>query len=284
MHVDANEFVSVIAPMLFRSAAVASGDSSSRAIRKAREFVPGSETEIDRASRVDVLSESDLIIQEMLLSVVLKHWPFVSVLVEEETPTKARFAASSAFQVLIDPIDGTKNYLKGDRRYCHIVSLISGNEMSATLVYSHASGVLFVAVRGSQAYALSASSQALSVQIPESAAKTFFHHVSRIPEAALRELGSVGFEVAVSTQNASDILTLLSGEASGFISYMPLVYDVWSPGMIIQEAGGWLSDWFGRPLVFDGRARLPHILVAASSQVAAPVIERLSKHVRPVAQ
>jgi fructose-1,6-bisphosphatase/inositol monophosphatase family enzyme len=279
MDVDANEFVSVMAPLLFRSAALASGHSSSTALHKAHEYVPGSENEIDRASRVDILSAIDLTIQEMLLSVVLEHWPSVSVLVEEETPMKAKFATSSDFHVLIDPVDGTKNYLKGDQRYCHIVSLVCGTEMLATLVYSHASGRLFVAVRGSGAYILSASNQRLAVQIPRSATKTLFHHVSRVPEEALRELGSAGFRVAVSTQNASDILTLLNGEANGFISYMPLVYDVWSPGMIIQEAGGWLSDWFGHPLIFEGRARLPHVLIAASSQVATSVIERLSKYI-----
>jgi hypothetical protein len=56
MEVDAHEFVSVMAPALIRAAALAAGTSGSVAIHKAHESVLGSEAEIDRASRVDILS------------------------------------------------------------------------------------------------------------------------------------------------------------------------------------------------------------------------------------
>lgn len=278
MHVDAHDFVAVMAPALFRSAALASSGRRPAVIRKPPEQVPGSDTEVDRASRVDVLSGLDLRIQEMLLSITFEHWPFVAVLVEEETATKAKFPPTSTHHVLIDPVDGTRNYLNGDPHYCHIVALMRGPEMIATLLYSHAAGRLYVAIRGSGARVLSPTHEATAVRIPSSFPATFFHHVSRVPDAALDDLRSAGLTPAVSTQNASDILGLLGGEASGFISCKPLVYDVWAPGMIVQEAGGWLSDWCGSPLVFEGRGRLPHVLIATSSEVAAAAVERLARY------
>src|SRR5262249_11681131 len=148
-NVDPQEFVAVMAPSLFQAAAFASHKRSSVLIRKSHESVPGSEAEPDRASRVDILSDVDLAIQEMLVNVISQHWPFVGVIAEEDTPLKAKFQGSSAtFCVLIDPVDGTKNYLKGDSRYCHIVSLTRHQEMLATLLYSHSTDRLFVAVRG----------------------------------------------------------------------------------------------------------------------------------------
>jgi fructose-1,6-bisphosphatase/inositol monophosphatase family enzyme len=272
------EFVAVMAPQMLRVAALASATKCSRVSHKALEHVAGSEGEVGRQSRVEVFSALDISIQEMLLSAVYEHWPFVRVLAEEDTLMNANFGASSEFWVLIDPLDGTKNYLEQDPRYCHIVSLVHRDKMLASLLYSHAVGRLFVATRGGGTNLFSLAGRAGPVGIPTCPAKVFLHHVSRIPEALLNEIRSQELKIGASTQNATDILSLIEGKASGFISYAPVVYDVWSPGMIIQEAGGWLSDWAGRPLIFNGQTRLPHVLIASSSAVAYPIIERLSRY------
>ncbi len=277
--ITSREFIDIMVPCLLQAAKMASHAGQITILQKKHELIDGAEDESDRISRVDVFSNVDVAIQEMFLKIILEHWPFVSILAEEDSPTKIKFPTSSQYTVLIDPIDGTRNYLRGSPEYCHIISLAHDRKMLVTLLYSHALEQLYVAAQSEGAFLVSDLNQFSVIRIPKSSTNVLFHHVSRIPKTVLEAVESIGLKPAISVQNASNIMTLLDGKATGFVSYTPLVYDVWSPGMIIQEAGGWVSDWLGHPLIFDGRARLQHILIASSFKTAGPVIEKLSKFV-----
>jgi fructose-1,6-bisphosphatase/inositol monophosphatase family enzyme len=95
----------------------------------------------------------------------------------------------------------------------------------------------------------------------------------------MNSLRLLGYHVKPSSQNATDILAMLDGGIAGFISLFPGVYDVWSPAAIIQESGGWLSDWLGSSLRFDRKTRVPHVLVAATEKIAKHTLPVLKSHV-----
>lgn len=235
------------------------------------------EHEEGHAVRVGTVSDVDMGIQELLLGFVLKRWPFVRVLAEEETETRKAFGEDGEYCVLLDPIDGTKPFLRGESGFCHIVSLMRGPEMCASLVYSHVKRELFAAVSGQGAERSPCGQPPARTYLAEQTDRQIvLRHVSRIPDALVTALSAAGYEVLVSEQNATDILGMIDdGSVRGFISREPVTYDVWSPGMVVQEAGGWIGDWRGSPLRFSGQERIPSVLVAASAQVAADVLPLL---------
>jgi|GEM_PF-3985631 len=234
--------------------------------------------EEDRRARVGVLSQVDLEIQELLLRFILEHWPFVSVMAEETTESRARFSEGREDWILLDPIDGTRNYLHGTSAFCHIVALMKGIEMVASLVYSQTSRRLYTAVAGEGAMAWPPGGEPRKVDIVAKEGRTLLHHVSRVPAPLLAQLESRRYAVSSSSQNATDIVGMLEGGVAGFISVSPIVYDVWAPGMIVREAGGWLSDWQGRAPVFRGRLRVPHLLVSRSEEDARELLPSLAQY------
>ncbi len=151
-------------------------------------------------------------------------------------------------------------------------------DMLVSMVYSHARKKLYSAIANIGTRAFSNSTGYQDTKLVPRQENIFLHHVDRIPETLVTELSPLYNEVLVSSQNATDILSMLDGNIAGFISKRPIIYDVWSPAMIVQEAGGWISDWHGESLTFSQEERIPHILVSRSEQEAKRVLPILTKY------
>lgn len=277
--VDPHEFVALLKPQLELAADLAGRlQLDTETLYKPEPMEEPVAQEEDRRARVCVLSQVDLEIQELLLRFILKHWPFVSVMAEETTETRTKFPQGQEVCVLLDPIDGTRNYLRGTSSFCHTVALMEATEMVACLVYSHINQRLYTAVAREGAIAWPPEGEPRRVVLVPHGARRLLHHVTRVPVALLEELENRSYVPCASSQNATDILGMLEGEVAGFISVQPIVYDVWAPAMIVREAGGWLSDWRGRAPIFRGRPRVPHLLVGRSEVDARALLPSLMQY------
>lgn len=278
-HIDLEEFVFLMKPELERAAELAiSKQAAVMPVTKSVNEEGAIEHEPGSKSRIGVVSAVDLEIQELLLKFVYERWPFISVLAEESTETMPKFQINSPYCLLVDPIDGSKNYIAGGSEFCHIVSLMKGKAMLVSMVYSHSKKKLFVATARRGARVFSRGSSCDQIGLKSQDGNIFLCHVSRITRELKHDLRSLGYDVRHSSQNATDILSMLEGDIVGFISFTPVVYDVWSPAMIIQEAGGWLSNWLGIPLQFEMQTRVSHILISTSERIARRTLPVLKRH------
>ena len=108
-------------------------------------------TEAQAAS--GALTALDNAVQDIVLSVALQHFPQARCIAEENTPLKRRFADRSAAHALIlDPIDGTLHFQKGDAPYHISLGLAHNGRMEAALVARPSEDKIFTAVRGQGAY------------------------------------------------------------------------------------------------------------------------------------
>lgn len=280
--IDVQEFVSQMGGVLHEVARMAVREQSSAIpLRKRDDQEDGIEHEAGWQSRVGIFSSVDLEIQEFILDFAYSQWPFLSVLVEEKTKTIPKFEADSAYCLLVDPVDGTKNYLAGRPEFCHTISLMENESMLVSMLYSHAKAKLFASIAGQGTRVLPDGSSSVRVELVEPEERNvLLCHVSRIPPGLMEDLQALGYEVRSSSQNATDIVSMVDGKTLGFISLWPIVYDVWSPAMIIQEAGGWLSDWLGTPLRFEKKSRVPHTFVSTSAKQARRILPVLGRHLR----
>jgi fructose-1,6-bisphosphatase/inositol monophosphatase family enzyme len=95
------------------------------------------------------LTDADCVSQEVLLVALRERWPDVALDVEEDTPTAPLFPTRDRGDcVVIDPIDGTLRYLRGDGPYATLVGLERDGRALAVLVGLPQSDVLIRAVRG----------------------------------------------------------------------------------------------------------------------------------------
>ena len=95
------------------------------------------------------LTDADCVSQEILLVALKTYLPWVSLDVEEDTPSAASFADNDSDEmVVIDPIDGTLRYLLGDGPYAILVGLERGGKVEAALVGLPQTDILIRAIRG----------------------------------------------------------------------------------------------------------------------------------------
>ncbi len=275
--VNPNKFISAMIPV-FKSVSELAIKRQDNAIKATKSIDNSAVHELDQISRISVVSQVDKDIQEIVLEFVFNKWPFVSVLVEEDTSSKFRFRRGQRYCTLLDPIDGTKNYLSGNNKFCHIASLMDGREMLASIVYSHSHKSIFTSVRSKGSYVIPVHCNSVPVRLKYCHRKYILYHVSRTPAKLIADLERIGYNLAPSSQNATDIINMINHNIAGFISMNPIIYDTWSPSMIISEAEGWLSDWHGNRLIFNNEKRIPNLLVASDTNVAENILKVLHNY------
>ena len=101
-----------------------------------------------------VLTAVDTALQDIILTVVLQHFPQVRCIAEEDTPLKRRFGGrrDADYTVILDPIDGTLHYQRGDASYHICVGLAQDGIMQAALVARPDENKIFTAIRDQGAY------------------------------------------------------------------------------------------------------------------------------------
>ena len=213
------------------------------------------------------LTDGDCVSQEILLVALRAHFPWVSVFVEEDTPTVEAFAANrSAQMVVIDPIDGTARYLRGDGPYAILVGLEREGRVEAALVAVPQFGVLVRAVRGGGAEIarLGSESTFKTAQAVRGGSQLLVSH--GLPQQVRARVNAALWKPVVAAGAAIGIAPLLDGVGGGVrISTEPegLSRRAWIAGLLALEAGACVETLTGAlPERFEPGVR--GVLVAAT--------------------
>ena len=142
------------------------------------------------SSRTDV----DMAAQEIILLAVLEHFPGVGVAAEEDTPTVRRFPANESRScVVIDPVDGTYNYVRAEGPYGVMVGLAEEGIFTASVVYLPQTDELYWAVRGGGAY-VERNGRVKGLGVARDGLCTAYSS-PRVEEAARLRLAALGYEI-----------------------------------------------------------------------------------------
>ncbi len=206
----------------------------------------------------------------------------------------SREAASTAWRWFVDPIDGTSDYLAGTGEWTVLVGATFRGRPVVGVVAHPAPGRagqaprLGFAAEGQGAWIAPLEGGApwpihVSATAELSAArlllgksrhrKGFAERLEALPHAALVRVGSFGLKAMLVADGTADAYPSASLQTS--------LWDLVAPAVIVQEAGGRVSDLAGRPLEFGtadptwrrgvliSNSRLHDALVAALGEYAA---------------
>ncbi len=220
------------------------------------------------------LTDVDLVAQEILLLALAERYPFVSIDPEEATPTVARFRRNrSPYTVIIDPIDGTLNYVTQRQRFAVIVGLLKDDRYVACLAYFPLSDELYQAVRD-KGCTVTVKGKTKAVRAGKS--PNLILRESGASDEFVGELEAAGYETlrgGCSTMDSTLAATRV-GTASIF-HRVPSVRRCIGT-LISREAGGYLCD--ARGVRYDcTHPRDMDSLVVASSE---KVVDRLMPLIR----
>ncbi len=234
----------VLADMV--SVAREAGALTLRHFRRFRELEIGIKGPADFVSDAD--RESELLIRERLFA----RYPGWS-LTGEEFPPEEREDAE--YRWLVDPIDGTTNFVNG-MHYTISIALRRGGETVAGALYNPVADEMFTAIRGRGSFLngerLRVSPQAqvglmaIGTGLPIHTLHSFegyYRRLEKIRDAvgAVRIVGS----------SANSCAYVACGRLTGYFEESGLID--WAVGvLLVEEAGGVVTDWWGRgPAVYE---------------------------------
>ena len=213
--------------------------------------------EIGQKGPIDLVTPVDVEIERMCRETIAARYPDHAVLAEE-LPNAADAAAAGRYRRIFDPIDGTVNYAHGLPIFCASLALEVDGRMEVGAVYDPSREELFVAERGAGArlngapLSVSPATGLLDAMLctgfPYDVHETvdevvglFGAFVRRA--RAVRRLGSA----------ALDLCYLAAGRLDGFWEQRLHPWDTAAAALIVEEAGGRVTDLAGRPFTpFDG--------------------------------
>jgi myo-inositol-1(or 4)-monophosphatase len=229
---------------------IAAQDIARRAGELAREYFALRETlVVEHKAAQDPVSRADRSIEALIAKRLAAAFPNDSFLGEE---TAAEFAGSLDRVWVVDPIDGTHNFLRGERYYCVSIAYVENGQAEIGVVYDPEHDELFHARRDEGAWVQRAGNDtALHASLCSSLAQAFVcvgHH-DRHPEPAVLALRHALMDAGVATRNmgagALELAHVAAGRFDGFVELSLNAWDAMAGLLLVEEAGGYAAPFPG---------------------------------------
>jgi histidinol-phosphatase len=222
------------------------------------------------------VSDADTAVEKALRSTLARTRPRDGVLGEEYGVTEAA-AGSGTRQWVIDPIDGTKNFIRGVPIWGTLIALMAGDEPVVGLASAPALGRRWWAARGHGAYAGRHTATATPIHVSG---------VRSLADASFCYSDLAGWEENGRLAAVLDLMrrTWRNRSYGDFYGYMLVaegavdmmvepelsLWDLAALVPIVTEAGGTFTDLAGRPGPAGGSA------VATNGKLHSDLLERLT--------
>ncbi|NOZ66293.1 MAG: inositol monophosphatase [Alphaproteobacteria bacterium] len=213
--------------------------------------------DITAKSPGDMVSVADIEAEKSLSEKLGKLCPGALIAGEEtiaDNPGLLIAAISADRAFLIDPVDGTNNFIKGDERFALMLTEMRKGEVVAGWIYLPVSQKLAVAEKSAGAM-LNGEKAILPPPKPDYASLTGAAHINRFPEN-LRVIAGENLKKFKENRPAfcagHDYISLLEGRKDFSVYYRTLPWDHLPGSLIFAEAGGYVRT------LFDGAAYTVH--------------------------
>lgn len=229
-------------------------------------------------SRADFVSEVDLGAETRIGESLLARFPEALVLGEELSPLAA---SNEGIVFVVDPLDGTTNFLHGYPEYAVSIGALVGGELAAGVVLQIPLDVTYSAVVGEGAYRDGERLVVSSIDQPLRAliGTGFPFKEPDQVEPYLAQLGRVMTEVAGVRRPGSaalDLAHVAEGRYDAFWEQMLSPWDIAAGILLVREAGGRVTDYAGADIL---PAHTP--VVASNGRLHDWLLRRLSGGERP---
>ena len=260
---------------LLATARAAAADAAALHRRYLRSFGAESWTEKGWA---DFVTHVDCEAEAVIVARIRAEHPGHAVLAEEASSAPGALSADSAGEWLwvVDPLDGTTNYLHAYPMYAVSIAVLRHGEPVAGVVLNTASGEEWYATRGGGAFWNGAPVRVSAINRLDQAliGTGFPFKVQHLIPEYLEQLGAVlGATSGVRRAGAAavDLCHLAMGALDGFWELFLAPWDVAAGTLIVREAGGVVTrldgsnDVIGRGPLLAGN---PHIHAALGATLA----------------
>ena len=195
---------------------------------------------------IDVVTEMDIKAEDMIMKTIKARFPEHGILTEESFEQKS----GSGYRWIIDPLDGTTNYLHGFPIFCVSIALEREGEIILGVVFNPMLNELFTAEKGKGAYLNSKRIRVSGIsELTKSLLATGFpYDVRTSPDNNISHFANLAVRAQAIRRAGSaalDMCYVACGRFDGFWELKLKPWDTAAAMLIIKEAGGIVTDFKG---------------------------------------
>ncbi|MEM1181100.1 MAG: inositol monophosphatase family protein [Acidobacteriota bacterium] len=240
-----------------------------------RHYFRSRDLEIEEKEANDFVTRADKESEAAILELLMGRFPDHAVLAEESGLSEA----GGDYRWFVDPLDGTSNFLQGLPYFCVSIACQHRGVTVASVVLEPLRGERFTATRSGGAFwngrPMSISKRpgvdgaflATGYPFRAKAALDVYLDVFRDLLLAARGVRRCGAA-------ALDLAYTAAGVYDGFFEFRLSPWDIAAGSLLVEEAGGVLSDLDGADRWLEGGS-----VLAANAEVHGDILEIVSRHV-----
>ena len=246
-----------------------------KAVRKAgkrllRDFGEIENLQIQSKSLGDFVTNADLKTEQILLETLQYYYPESTYISEE----KGEICGNDEM-IIIDPIDGTTNFIHGIPFIGIVVSRICNNEITDGVIFNPILNDFFWASKGSGAWCNNKRLRVSKRQnLQECIIGTGIPHANNTYEKYLNEIDQISKNCSGLRRMGSaaiDLAYVAAGKLDAFWERNLNLWDMASGVLLVREAGGEVTEPNGNPWNISSKN-----ILASNSCVHKTVLEKLA--------
>ena len=220
----------------------------------------------------DFVTASDKKVEKILIEELQKARPNYSILSEEI----GKISNDESYKWIIDPIDGTANFLHGIPHFAISIGLEQDGEIICGIIYDPIKDEMFVAEKGNGSYLnnqrirVSSRSKLKDCIIftggpkkeekdRETSLKEYYNFSSKV-QIPIRKLGSAALDMAY----------VAAGRCDGFWQRHLKYWDIAAGIILVKESGGFVTDYYGENKYLENKT-----LLVTNSKINKEMVEVL---------
>ena len=220
----------------------------------------------------DFVTASDKKVEKTLIEELQKARPDYSILSEEA----GEISNDKSFKWIIDPIDGTSNFLHGIPHFAISVGLEHNGEIICGIIYDPIKDEMFTAEKGNGSYLnnqrirVSSRSKLKDCMLFTGGPKK----QSKDRELALKEYYNFSTKVLIPIRKLGsaslDIAYVAAGRCDGFWQRNLNYWDIAAGIILVKESGGFVTDFYGENKYLENKT-----ILVTNSKINKEMIEIL---------
>ncbi len=215
---------------------------------------------VSKEGHANFVTEYDKKVQNMLKTELLRLLPGSVFIGEEETPGTSNTIPENGYAFIVDPIDGTTNFIKDYKASCISVALIKNGKQYIGIVYNPYLDEMFYAKEGEGAYLngvrIHVSDKTLAEGLVAFGTSPYYDGLRDKTFEMAKYYFDRSMDIRRSGSAALDLCTVACGRTELFFEMRLQPWDFAAGGLIVQEAGGKVTTVEGGELKLDSASSI----------------------------
>jgi myo-inositol-1(or 4)-monophosphatase len=242
-------------------------------------------TKTHAAASQEAVTVADRAVQRHIVAGLRKRFPRDGIVGEEsESGQSITFDCvnPAGRNWVIDPIDGTNNFISGLGNFAVCIGLLDAGRPIAGVVYDVTRDAMYSAATGQGAWMHGKRIRAADTPLSDSSVimmtSNLLDEQNRLPGFVTRWLSQTNWKIRILGSAAVEAVQVASGVAHAAVTMNGKLWDAAAPAAIVLESGGLFTNLAGNPVFpFDlsryNGAKVPFL--AAAPRAHAELIEQL---------